>query len=140
MRQRGFSLLAVVVAETLTRRRRTVLSDGTAERNRVQKVLEDANVKIGNVLSDGVSGQAMLEALLENKRSATEIAELPNRYFPSLLPCIRFPPAMPAIVPTLSHSCRIAEALVDIVAIELTRLTFLSRANSLKSIPVTEIP
>ena len=36
------------------------------------------NVKIGNVLSDvfGTSGQAMLEALLENKRSATEIAAL----------------------------------------------------------------
>src|SRR5207249_4466160 len=48
----------------LTRRRRTLLSDGAAERNRVQKILEDANVKIGNVLTDvfGVSGQAMLEA------------------------------------------------------------------------------
>jgi hypothetical protein len=33
----------------------------------VQKVLEDANVKLGNVLTDvfGVSGQLMLEALLE---------------------------------------------------------------------------
>ena len=62
----------------LTRRRRTLVSDGAAERNRVQKILEDANVKIGNVLSDvfGTSGQAMLEALLENKRSAAEIAEL----------------------------------------------------------------
>src|SRR5205085_1711262 len=36
----------------LTRRRRTLVSDGAAERNRVQKVLEDANVKTGNVLSD----------------------------------------------------------------------------------------
>ena len=36
----------------LTRRRRTLVGDGTAERNRVQKVLEDANVKLGNVLSD----------------------------------------------------------------------------------------
>src|SRR5438552_1537414 len=46
----------------LTRRRRTLVGDGAAERNRVQKVLEDANVKIGNVLSDvfGTSGQAML--------------------------------------------------------------------------------
>jgi len=63
----------------LTRRRRRLVSDGgAAERNRVQKVLEDANVKIGNVLSDvfGISGEAMLEALLENKRSAAEIAEL----------------------------------------------------------------
>jgi transposase len=62
----------------LTRRRRRLVGDGAAERNRVQKVLEDANVKIGNVLSDvfGTSGQAMLEALLENKRTAAEIAEL----------------------------------------------------------------
>jgi transposase len=62
----------------LTRRRRRLVGDGAAEKNRIQKVLEDANVKIGNVLSDvsGTSGQAMLEALLENKRSAAEIAEL----------------------------------------------------------------
>ena len=62
----------------LTRRRRVLLSEGSAERNRVQKVLEDANVKLGNVLSDvfGASGQAMLEALLENTLTPTEIAEL----------------------------------------------------------------
>ena len=62
----------------LTRRRRTLLSDGAAERNRAQKVLEDANVKIGNVLTDvfGVSGQSMLEALVENKLNPAEIAEL----------------------------------------------------------------
>ena len=54
------------------------MGDGATEKNRIQKVLEDANVKLGNVLSDvfGTSGQAMLEALLENKRSAAEIAEL----------------------------------------------------------------
>lgn len=62
----------------LTRRRRTLLQNGTQERNRVQKILEDANVKIGNVLSDvfGMSGQAMLEALLENKLNAEQTAEL----------------------------------------------------------------
>src|SRR5216683_444117 len=36
----------------LTRRRKRVLSAATSEKNRVQKVLEDANVKLGNVLSD----------------------------------------------------------------------------------------
>src|SRR5437762_750436 len=62
----------------LTRRRRSLLQNGTQERNRVQKVLEDANVKIGNVLSDvfGMSGQAMLEALLENKLNTEEVADL----------------------------------------------------------------
>src|SRR5437762_14055595 len=62
----------------LTRRRRRLVGDGAAEKNRVQKILEDANVKIGNVLSDvfGSSGQAMLEALVEKKLNAAEIAEL----------------------------------------------------------------
>ena len=78
----------------LTRRRRTLLSDGASERNRVQKILEDANVKIGDVLSDvfGASGQAMLEALLENKKSATEIAELAHW---------RLAPKIPQIVEAL---------------------------------------
>lgn len=43
----------------LTRRRKRMLGNATSERNRVQKILEDANVKLGSVLSDlfGVSGQ-----------------------------------------------------------------------------------
>jgi transposase len=74
----------------LTRRRRTLLSDGSAERNRIQKVLEDANVKIGDVLSDvfGASGQAMLEALLENKLKPAQIAELGHHRLQSKIPQI----------------------------------------------------
>ena len=62
----------------LTRRRKQLLNDATSERNRVQKTLEDANVKLGSVLSDvfGVSGQRMLEALLDGRGSAQEIAEM----------------------------------------------------------------
>jgi len=43
----------------LTRRRRRLINNGSSEKNRVQKILEDANVKLGNVLADvfGVSGQ-----------------------------------------------------------------------------------
>lgn len=65
----------------LTRRRKQLLGNGTAEKNRVQKVFEDANVKLGNVLADvfGCSGQLMLEALLEGKKSAPEIAALAQR-------------------------------------------------------------
>lgn len=45
----------------LTRRRRTLLQNGVEERNRVLKILEDANVKIGSVLSDvfGISGRQL---------------------------------------------------------------------------------
>jgi len=65
----------------LTRRRKRLLGDATAEKNRVQKVLEDANVKLGNVLSDvfGISGQLMLEALLEGKAQPAEIAQFAKR-------------------------------------------------------------
>jgi len=61
----------------LTRRRERLNGDGTSEKNRVQKILEDANVKLGNVLSDvfGVSGQLMLKALLKGETKPEEIAQ-----------------------------------------------------------------
>ena len=60
-----------------TRRRKRLLGDATSERNRVQKILEDANVKLGNELSDvfGASGQLMLDALLKGKATVEEIAQ-----------------------------------------------------------------
>lgn len=53
----------------LTRHRKKLLGMGSSERNRVQKILEDANIKLGSVLSDvfGVSGQRMLQALLKDE-------------------------------------------------------------------------
>jgi transposase len=61
----------------LTRRRRKLIQNAGAEKNRVGKVLEDANVKLGSVLSDvfGVSGQLMLEALLDGKADPEAIAQ-----------------------------------------------------------------
>jgi hypothetical protein len=46
-----------------TRRRKQMVRAGVQERNRVQAVLEDANIKIGNVLTDvfGLSGQLMMK-------------------------------------------------------------------------------
>lgn len=60
----------------LTRRRKKMLSAASSEKNRIAKILEDANVKLGSVLSDlfGVSGQGMLEALLEGKAEPPQIA------------------------------------------------------------------
>lgn len=62
----------------LTRRRKKLLGHIRAEKNRIQKVLETANVKVGSVVSDvfGVSGQEILQALLDNKPvSAAELAD-----------------------------------------------------------------
>jgi hypothetical protein len=65
----------------LTRRRRLLIGDASSERNRVQKVLEEANVRLGSVLSDlfGVSGQLMLEKLLEGEPNLEAIADLAQR-------------------------------------------------------------
>jgi transposase len=69
----------VVELRDLTRRRKKLQGNLCAEKNRIQKVLEVANVKIGNVISDvfGVSGQEMLEALVSGREiEAEEIAEM----------------------------------------------------------------
>jgi transposase len=65
----------------LTRRRRRLVQETARERNRVQKVLEDANVKLGDVLSDvlGLSGRLMINALLEGVLPAEEIAHFAQR-------------------------------------------------------------
>ena len=62
----------------LTRRRKQIIGGASQERNRIQKLLEDANIKIGDVLSDvfGLSGQLMLEALLDGQVEPMAIAEL----------------------------------------------------------------
>jgi transposase len=65
----------------LTRRRRQLIGHATSERNRVQRVLEEANIKLGSVLSDifGVSGQLMLEKLLDGEPDPAAIAHLAQR-------------------------------------------------------------
>jgi transposase len=75
----------------LTRRRRQLVRTGAQERNRVQKVLEGANIKLGNVLTDifGLSGQLMVEALLEGKASPEEIAQLAQKSAKKKIPQIR---------------------------------------------------
>ncbi len=62
----------------LTRYRTTLLQARTAEVNRIQKVLEGANVKLASVASDvvGVSGRAMLEAMVGGDADAEAIASL----------------------------------------------------------------
>ena len=63
----------------LTRRRKKLQGNLGAEKNRIQKTLEVANVKIGNVIGDvfGVSGQEMVDLLLSGRKAEPgEIAEL----------------------------------------------------------------
>jgi len=72
---------AIRELRALTRRRKQLVRAGAQERNRVQKELEECNIKLGNVLSDvfGLSGQLMLEALVEGKSNPEQIAQLAQR-------------------------------------------------------------
>jgi transposase len=62
----------------LLRYRRKLVESQAAERNRLLKLLETANIKLASVASDvfGVSGRAMLKALIEGGASAEQMADL----------------------------------------------------------------
>ncbi len=62
----------------LTRYRATFIRERATLINRVQKVLEDANIKLASVASNvlGVSGRAMLEALIADQATPTQMADL----------------------------------------------------------------
>jgi transposase len=62
----------------LVRLRRSLTEARSTERNRTIKLLEIANIKLASVAADvfGVSGMAMLQALVENKVAPAEMAEL----------------------------------------------------------------
>lgn len=62
----------------LTRYRRQLVQARSAEVNRLQKVLEDANIKLASVATDvmGVSGRAIVQALLAGVVDPTHLAEL----------------------------------------------------------------
>ena len=62
----------------VTRYRRKLVQERVSQINRLQKLLEGANIKLASVVSDitGVSARAMLEALLEGNQTPAEMAEL----------------------------------------------------------------
>ena len=62
----------------LTRTRARMRQDLATLANRIQKVLEDANIKLGSVASDvlGVSGRQMLKALISGQQNPKQLADL----------------------------------------------------------------
>jgi transposase len=62
----------------VTRLRVSVVEDLNRVTNRIQKVLEDANVKLASVASDtvGASGRAMLEGIIAGNTDVEELAEM----------------------------------------------------------------
>jgi transposase len=75
----------------LVRARKTLVQQRAQAINRVQKVLETANIKLSSVASDvlGVSGREMIEALIAGVSDAESLAQLARGRLRSKLPALR---------------------------------------------------
>lgn len=62
----------------LTRYRRALTQDRTRNKQRLEKILEDSQIKISSIVSDvhGASGRAMIEALIAGQRDPKVLAQL----------------------------------------------------------------
>jgi transposase len=75
----------------LTRYRKRLIQTHTAEVQRIHKTLEDASIRLGSVAADvlGVSGRAMLRALLAGERDPKVLAGLARGRLRNRLPELR---------------------------------------------------
>ncbi len=75
----------------LTRTRAILTQEHTSVCNRIQKVLEDANIKLGSVASDvfGASGRSILRALMKDETDAETLAELSKGRLRKKIPQLR---------------------------------------------------
>ncbi|MCM0679181.1 IS110 family transposase [Micromonospora phytophila] len=75
----------------VTRYRRSLVREQTREKQRLEKVLEDAQIKLDSVISDlhGVSGRKMLEAMIAGQRDPRLLADLAHGRMRAKLPQLR---------------------------------------------------
>jgi transposase len=72
----------------LTRQQTKLVQQRNAVDNRIQKVLETANIKLGSVASDvlGVSGRKMIEALIAGEKDVGKLADLAQKSLRGKIP------------------------------------------------------
>jgi len=94
----------------LTRHRSQLVGERSRAANRIQKILEDANIKLASVASDilGASGRDMLRALIRGETDAEKMADLARRQLRSKIPELR--PALEGKV-TAHHRFMLGELL-----------------------------
>ena len=65
----------------LTRTRKQLVREAAQHVHRIQKTLEDANIKLASVVTDvlGASGRAILDALVRGETDPEKLAELANK-------------------------------------------------------------
>jgi len=72
---------AIQELRSLLRARKQLTREQTSHIQRIQKTLEEANIKLDSVISDilGVSGRRMIEAMIAGVRNPLKLAELADR-------------------------------------------------------------
>ena len=75
----------------MTRYRVDLIAEQTREKNRVEKLLEDAGIKLSVLASDlfGVSGRAMMDALIGGERDPRVLAEMARTRMRAKIPELR---------------------------------------------------
>lgn len=75
----------------LTRQRTQLMRQKATVSNRIQKVLEDANIKLASVATDvlGLSGRLMLEAIIAGQNDPVALADLAQRKLRAKLPALK---------------------------------------------------
>lgn len=75
----------------LTRYRRRLVEERTATSNRLEKTLEDSNIKLAAVVSrlQGVSARLMIEALIAGETDTAQIANLARTRLRSKIPALQ---------------------------------------------------
>lgn len=77
--------------------------------NRIQKVLEDANIKLASVATDplGASGRAMLEAMRKGKGDPARLAEMSKGLLRNKIPELKL-----ALEGRITGSCSDSSATI----------------------------
>jgi transposase len=129
----------------LTRYRKTLVQARTDEINRLQKVLEGANLKLAVVVSDvlGASARAMLAGVLGGEQDPETLAELARGRLRTKLPALRRalegrvkPHHLVLIGQTLAHIDFLEESTVHVQhAIEQRLGAFAEAVELLQTIP-----
>jgi transposase len=75
----------------LTRQRTQLIQERSAAANRIQKMLEEANVKLASVATDvlGTSGQDLLEALIAGETDPVQLADLARKRLREKIPALQ---------------------------------------------------
>ena len=129
----------------LTRYRKVVIQDRTREAQRLEKLLEDAGIKLSSVASDilGASGREMLRALVGGSRDPDALADLAKGVLRRKIPALRealegrFEPQHALLVAEMLGRIEHAEETIERLSAEIERLMapFAEQLALLQTIP-----